>query len=52
VLVSHRFSMVRMADLIVVLEGGRIIEVGDHRSLMSQNGLYSELYEMQAQYFR
>ena len=48
VLVSHRFSTVRMADLIVVLDGARVVESGSHDELMAQNGLYAELYSMQA----
>lgn len=52
ILVSHRFSTVRMADLIVVLQHGRVIEVGGHVELMRQGGLYAELYELQAQAYR
>lgn len=48
VLVSHRFSTVRMADLIVVLDGSRVVEVGSHRDLMEQGGQYAELYGLQA----
>lgn len=48
VLISHRFSTVRMADLILVVEGGRIIEAGDHAALLRAGGLYAELYELQA----
>ncbi|WP_214414783.1 ABC transporter ATP-binding protein [Sphaerisporangium fuscum] len=49
VLVSHRFSTVRMADLIVVLDQGRIAEVGDHDTLMARDGLYRQAFEAQAQ---
>jgi ATP-binding cassette, subfamily B, bacterial len=49
VLVSHRFSTVRMADLIVVLANGHIEEVGDHETLMGSGGLYRELYQLQAE---
>lgn len=52
VLVSHRFSTVRMADLIVVVADGRIVEVGDHASLVAGDGLYAELYGLQAQAYR
>ena len=51
-LVSHRFSTVRMADLIVVLDKGRIAASGDHASLIGAGGLYAELYEMQARSYR
>jgi ATP-binding cassette subfamily B protein len=51
-LVTHRFSTVRMADLIVVLSGGRIVEVGSHRELIGRGGLYAELYELQARTYR
>ncbi|CAA9552104.1 MAG: Efflux ABC transporter, permease/ATP-binding protein [uncultured Thermomicrobiales bacterium] len=52
VLVSHRFSTVRMADLIAVLDGGRIRELGSHEELMTLGGLYAELYELQARAYR
>jgi ATP-binding cassette, subfamily B, bacterial len=51
-LVSHRFSTVRMADLIVVLDNGQIAASGDHASLIRAGGLYAELYEMQARSYR
>lgn len=49
VLISHRFSTVRMADTIAVLEGGRITEYGSHAELMRLNGAYARLYNMQAE---
>ena len=52
ILVSHRFSTVRMADLIVVLDGARLVEVGTHEELMARNGQYSELYRIQAAAYR
>ena len=52
VLVSHRFSTVRMADLIVVLDRGRVVEFGSHSSLMSRGGQYAELFELQARAYR
>ncbi|MDQ1376395.1 MAG: ATP-binding cassette, subfamily bacterial [Acidimicrobiaceae bacterium] len=52
VLVSHRFSTVRMADLIVVLDGARVVEVGTHEDLMAKGGQYSELYGIQAEAYR
>jgi ATP-binding cassette subfamily B protein len=48
VLVSHRFSTVRMADLILVMSGSRIAESGSHAELMAADGLYAELYRLQA----
>ncbi len=51
-LVSHRFSTVRMADLIVVLDGARVAEVGTHEELMAKGGSYSELYGIQAAAYR
>src|SRR5438034_5951046 len=48
ILVSHRFSTVRMADLIVVLDGARLVEVGTHDELMAKSGQYSQLYSIQA----
>ena len=52
VLVSHRFSTVRMADLIVVLNGARVVEVGTHDDLMARRGQYAELYGIQAAAYR
>jgi ATP-binding cassette, subfamily B, bacterial len=48
ILVSHRFSTVRMADLIVVLDGSRLVEVGSHDELMQRDGPYADLYGIQA----
>jgi ABC-type multidrug transport system fused ATPase/permease subunit len=47
-LVSHRFSTVRSADLIVVLEAGRLVETGSHDELMASGGTYAELFALQA----
>jgi len=52
ILVSHRFSTVRMADLIVVLDGARAVEVGSHEQLMQKGGQYAELYRIQAAAYR
>ena len=51
-LISHRFSTVRMADRIVVLSGGRLIEQGSHTELMKLSGLYAEMFELQAASYR
>jgi len=50
--ISHRFSTVRMADRIVVLEKGRIAEEGDHDALTSLGGRYAEMFELQAASYR
>lgn len=52
ILISHRFSTVRRADLIVVLDQGRIVEQGRHEELISLGGRYARLFEMQAQAYR
>ena len=52
ILVSHRFSTVRMADLIVVLDGARVVEVGTHDELLARGGQYAELYGIQAAAYR
>ncbi|MFI7129285.1 ABC transporter ATP-binding protein [Nonomuraea sp. NPDC050153] len=51
-LVSHRFATIRMADLIVVLDGGRIIECGTHAELIDLSGRYAHLYDLQASAYR
>ena len=48
VLISHRFSTVRMADRIIVLHEGRLIEIGTHEDLLESGGQYAELFQMQA----
>ena len=52
VLISHRFSTVRMADRIVVLRGGELVEHGTHEELLALGGLYSELFQLQAAGYR
>jgi ATP-binding cassette subfamily B protein len=52
VVISHRFSTVRMADRIIVLKEGTVVEDGSHDSLVSLGGLYAELFEMQAKGYR
>jgi ATP-binding cassette subfamily B protein len=51
-LISHRFSTVRMADRIVVLRLGTVVEEGTHAELLARGGLYAELFEMQAEGYR
>lgn len=51
-LVSHRFSTVRMADMIIVVDDGHIVESGSHRELMAKRGLYAELYDIQARAYQ
>ena len=48
VLISHRFSTVRMADRILFLEYGQLLELGSHEELLAQNGKYAELFKLQA----
>ncbi len=52
ILISHRFSTVRMADRILVLEKGELKEIGSHNELLSAGGIYAELFELQAQGYR
>jgi len=52
ILVSHRFSTVRMADLIVVIDGARVVEVGSHEELLARDGRYAELFRIQAAAYR
>jgi len=52
ILVSHRFSTVRMADLIVVLDGARLAESGTHEELVGRGGQYAQLYAIQAAAYR
>lgn len=49
VIISHRFSTVRMADRILVLKNGEMLELGTHQELLQKNGLYAELFHLQAQ---
>lgn len=49
VLISHRFSTVRMADRILVLDKGKVLEIGTHTELLENDGLYAELFQLQAQ---
>lgn len=52
VFISHRFSTVRMADLIVVVEGGQVTELGDHETLIERNGKYAAMFNTQAARYR
>jgi ATP-binding cassette, subfamily B, bacterial len=52
VLISHRFSTVRMADRILVLKGGELVEQGTHEALVAHGGLYAELFQLQAAGYR
>jgi ATP-binding cassette subfamily B protein len=52
IIISHRFSTVRMADRIAVLEGGRVTELGSHEALLAQGGRYARLFTLQAQGYR
>jgi ATP-binding cassette, subfamily B, bacterial len=52
ILISHRFSTVRMADRIVVIDSGRIAEMGSHEELLRMEGIYARLFSMQAEGYR
>ncbi len=52
ILISHRFSTVRMADRIIVIQEGRIAEIGSHQELLRQEGIYAHLFSMQAEGYR
>ncbi|MBZ9786652.1 ABC transporter ATP-binding protein/permease [Psychroflexus sp. CAK57W] len=52
IIISHRFSTVRMADRILVLQNGRILELGTHQELLAKPQLYAELFELQAEGYR
>ena len=52
ILISHRFSTVRLASKIIVLEGGLIIEAGNHASLMNEGGEYARMFRDQASAYR
>jgi ATP-binding cassette subfamily B protein len=52
ILISHRFSTVRMADLIIVMDGARVVEMGTHEELLARRGQYAELYGIQAAAYR
>lgn len=52
VLITHRFSTVRMADRIVVVDGGRITEEGPHAALIARGGTYATLFNLQAEGYR
>ena len=52
ILISHRFSTVRMADRIVVIQEGRIAEIGSHHELLNQGGIYGHLFSLQAEGYR
>ena len=47
IVIAHRLSTIQKADLIVVMDKGKIVETGNHQQLLQNNGFYSSLYEMQ-----
>ena len=49
IFVSHRFATVRSADVVMVMEQGDVVEMGSHDELMAANGLYHDLFELQAE---
>ena len=52
IFISHRLASTRFCDHIAVFQDGKIVEYGDHEALMQQNGLYAEMFDKQAQYYR
>ena len=52
IIISHRFSTVRMADRIAVFEGGKLTELGSHQALLDKAGRYAKLFTLQAQGYR
>ena len=52
ILISHRFSTVRMADRILVLDKGQVLEIGTHEDLLAKGGRYAELFNLQAEGYR
>ena len=52
ILISHRFSTVRMADRVLVLDKGQVLEIGTHEELLAKNGRYAELFNLQAEGYR
>jgi ATP-binding cassette, subfamily B, bacterial len=52
ILISHRFSTVRMADRILVLDKGQVLEIGTHEELLAKGGRYAELFNLQAEGYR
>jgi ATP-binding cassette subfamily B protein len=52
ILVSHRFSTVRFADSIAVIEHGHLTEVGSHRELMALGGTYAEMFTLQSRHYQ
>jgi ATP-binding cassette subfamily B protein len=52
IIISHRFSTVRNADRILVLNSGKIIEEGDHQQLLAKDGVYAELFNLQAKGYK
>jgi ATP-binding cassette subfamily B protein len=52
ILISHRFSTVRMADQIAVIDEGRLVELGSHEQLMRAGGRYAQLFTLQARGYR
>jgi len=52
ILIAHRFSTIKLADTILVLKNGEIVETGSHEELIKKQGEYAELYDLQAQTYK
>ena len=52
IFISHRLASTRFCDKIMLLDGGKIIEIGSHEELLAKNGLYKEMYESQSKYYK
>ena len=52
IMISHRLASARMADRILVLDGGRIVQTGNHEELMGKDGLYREMYVAQSSWYQ
>jgi len=52
IVIAHRLSTVKNADMIVVLDEGKMVETGNHNELIAQNGVYAKMYKAQAKWYQ